>query len=148
MKKRWDFFKKSDSSFGLFYPLHYVVAGFDTEAHADRAAEAFRSDGFADDDVATASGDFVVRKVESQDDANWLDQVKTRISEFIGTEAGYIDDDLRLARRGGAFLFVYTPDQDSRDRAMAQLQRAHPIFARRYLRAGIERLMYPPQAEL
>lgn len=148
MKHRWDFFKESDSSFGVFYPLHYVVAGFDTEDHANRTADSFRDGGFADDDVTTASGDYVTRKIESQDGANWLDRMKSKVSDFIGTETGFIDDDLKLARRGGAFLFAYTPDHASRDRALELLRRAHPIFARRYLHAGVERLLYPPQSTL
>lgn len=148
MRHRWDFFKESDSSFGLFYPLHYVVAGFDTLERAHDAELAFLAAGFAEEDVAIASGPYMINHVESQAGASWLDHIKATVADFIGTEAGYIEDDLKLARRGGAFMFVYSPDHDTRNEVHAMLKRLHPIFARRYQGAGVERLVYPPQSTL
>lgn len=146
MKHRWSFFKESDSSFGLFYPMHYVVAGFNTLDAAHDAELAFLAAGFAENDVAIASGPYMINRVESQDGATWLDSVKATVANFIGTEAGYIADDLKLARRGDAFLFVYTPDHETRNEVNAVLERLQPLFARRYQHAGIERLPYPAQS--
>jgi hypothetical protein len=148
MKHRWDFFKEADSSFGLFYPMHYVVAGFDTYERAQHVARACREGGFAEDDVAAASGNYIVNHVESQREAGWVDRVMAGISRIIGTEAGYIEDDIKLARRGGSFVFIYMPDHDRAERASALLRRLHPIFARRYQNTGVVRLMYPPQSTL
>ena len=148
MKQRWDFFKESDSSFGVFYPMHYVVAGFDTDAHAEAAAAAFREAGFAADDVATLPGNDLVNRVESQHDANWLDRLMASVSHVVGTEAGFIEDDLKLARRGGAFVFVYAPKHEGAERASAVLRRQHPVFARRYHEAGVVKLAYPPRSTL
>ena len=66
----------------------------------------------------------------------------------VGTELGYVDDDLKTARRGGAFLFAYTPDRETTDKAVELLKYAHPIYARRYHRAGIHRISYPKQSVL
>lgn len=148
MKQRWDFFKESDSSFGVFYPMHYVVAGFDTDAHAERAAAAFQDAGFAPDDVAALPGNDLVNHVESQRDANWLDRVMAGVSRIVGTETGFIEDDLKLARRGGAFVFVYAPTHEDAERASDVLRRQHPVFARRYHEAGVVKLVYPPQSTL
>lgn len=148
MKEHWDFLKESDTSFGLFYPLHYTVAGFDNIEDAKSARKSLLSAGFGDEDVAAVSGPFVVNHLESDDDPHWFDKVRVRIAEVIGTEAGFLDDDVKLARRGGAFVFVYTPSEDHAGKVRDVVKRVHPIFARRYHRAGIEEIRYPPQSTL
>ncbi|MGA7298156.1 MAG: hypothetical protein WBW92_11685 [Rhodanobacteraceae bacterium] len=146
MQKHWDFFKESDSSFGLFYPLHYVVAGFDTLDHAMQAEQALHDAGFAEDDVTSASGDFVANRVESPENPSWLDDIKAEIGRAIGTEANYIDEDLELARRGGAFAFAYVPTHERMVEASDVLKRHHPVYARAYNHAGVVHLIQPTQA--
>ena len=148
MRHHWAFFKESDSSFGVFYPLHYIVAAFDTIERANAIRVKFLDAGFAEDDVATASGPFVVDKLESPVGASWFERFEAGFASFLGTELGYIEDDHKLAQRGCAFLFVYTPDVASIRRAEALLTRAHPLSARRYDHVGIRRLIYPSQAAL
>jgi hypothetical protein len=148
MKQHWDFFKQTDRSFGMFYPRNYIVAGFDTEEHARTTEQQFLDAGFAREDVRSAAGWFVVNDVEQDREPGWIDQVGAQISRLLGTEAGYIEDDLKLARRGGAFLFVYAPDDATTHQATHLLERAHPVFARRYLPFAIQRLIYPPQGDL
>ncbi|MET0230476.1 MAG: hypothetical protein ABW186_06050, partial [Rhodanobacteraceae bacterium] len=101
-----------------------------------------------DEDVASATGAFVTRKLESMQGATWLERFKIGFASFLGTELGYIDDDRKLAERGAGFLFVYTPDDASIAKAEQLLQRAHPLSARRYDHAGIRRLIYPAQEAL
>ncbi|NII09304.1 hypothetical protein [Oleiagrimonas sp. C23AA] len=149
MEHRWDFFKEHDSSFGLFYPIHYTMMAFEDFERAKEVEHMLIGEaGFPDEDVAAASGRFVVEEVESQDDANWLDHMQEKIARVVGTEAGYIEDDIKHARNGGAFVFVYTPDDERIERVHKAVERFHPVFARRYLTAGIERLTYPPQAAI
>jgi hypothetical protein len=145
MKTHWDFFKESDTSFGMFYPRHYIVAGFDNLDHAEAAEQALVEHGIAPDDVRAASGSFVVNRLESTDDAGLIERFKMHLAKSIGTESGYIDDDIKLARRGGAFLFAHAPTDEDCQRIMTVLRRHHPIFARRYLPLAIERLIYPAQ---
>jgi len=42
MEQRWEFFKDSDRSFGVFYPLHYIVAAFETPERAEEVGKQFR----------------------------------------------------------------------------------------------------------
>lgn len=147
MKTHWEFFKEGDHSFGMFYPRHYIVAGFDNHAQAQDAEAALLGQGFGADEVRSATGDFVVNELESMDDASFLDKLKMQISKAVGTEAGYIDDDLELARTGGAFVFVYAPTDEDCQRAMSTLKPLQPVFARRYLPMAIERLIYPARVQ-
>ena len=149
MTHHWDFFKGPDHSFGLFYPKNYILIGLDNEARAREVEQLFLADGFAAEDVAFASGGFVTTKLESVKDASLLERIKIGIAGLAGTESGYIEDDLKLARRGGAFVFVHAPDDATAAKAKhLLLHRIHPVFARRYLALGIERLMYPNQSTL
>ncbi|HET7268239.1 MAG TPA: hypothetical protein VFJ15_09030 [Oleiagrimonas sp.] len=148
MKQHWDFLKESDKSFGLFYPLHYTVAAFNDIEQAEDARNQFLAEGFGHDDVATLSGAFLVNKLESQDGASWLDKLRAHVAEVLGTEAGYLDDDVQLAQHGGAFLFVYTPSEKEAAQVRALIRLVKPVFARRYHHAGIERMRYPPQVTL
>lgn len=143
MEHRWDFFKEHDSSFGFFYPIHYTMMAVENDDRA-RDVERMLIDeySFPDEDVATASGRFLVDEVESQEKANWLDQLKEKVARIIGTEAAYIEDDIQHARQGCAFVFVYTPDEDRVARIHRAVEQVHPVRARRYLMAGIERLAY------
>jgi hypothetical protein len=148
MEQRWEFFKDKDRSFGVFYPLHYVVAAFDTPERAEEVHKQFVDSGFRGDDVASATGSFVTKQLESMKGATWIERFKIGFASFLGTELGYIEDDRKLAERGAGFLFVYTPDDASIEKAEAILQRAHPLTARRYDHAGVRRLVYPPQNAL
>lgn len=148
MREHWQFFKEQDRSFGVFYPLHYVVAAFETPERAEDVRKIFIDSGFDDGDVASATGSFVTQKLESMDGSTWIERFKIGFASFLGTELGYIDDDHKLAQRGAGFLFIYTPDEASIAKAEHLLVRAHPISARRYDHAGIRRLIYPPQVAL
>jgi hypothetical protein len=148
MREHWEFFKEQDRSFGVFYPLHYVVAAFETPERAEEVRAIFVDAGFDDSDVASATGSFVTQKLESMSGSTWIERFKIGFASFLGTELGYIDDDHKLAQRGAGFLFIYTPDDGSIAKAEHLLVRAHPISARRYDHAGIRRLVYPPQVAL
>lgn len=141
----WNFLRDGDESFGMFYPRHYTLAGFADNDAADRALRALRGEGFADTDVHQVRGDELISKIEGMDDnQGWLDRIKSRISEFIGTETYFIDQDLTLARRGGAFVLVYTPDEADAGRVKRALAGSGAEYARRYLNMAIERLIEPP----
>ena len=148
MHKHWEFFKEQDRSFGVFYPLHYIVAAFDTPERAEEIRKTFIDAGFDDSEVASATGSFVTNKLESMNGATWIERFKIGFASFLGTELGYLDDDRKLAERGAGFLFIHAPDDPSIAKSEALLVRAHPLSARRYDHAGIRRLIYPPQAAL
>lgn len=148
MGQRWNFFKESDASWGMFYPKNYLVAGYGSRERAEEVKRQLLDAGFAADDVASASGAFVVEQLEHDPDPGFLDRMKQEIARAVGTEAGYIDDDLKHAREGGAFLFAYVPTDDAVARARKIIDASVPVLARRYMALGIERYTYPPQSRI
>jgi hypothetical protein len=145
--KRWDFFKESDTSYGVFYPEHYTVAAFADRPAADAAAEAARAAGFAAEDVRAVDGQFVVNELETDHDKSFLDKVKSRIADVVGTEARFIELDVEHARRGAAFVFIYTPEEEDGEKVEALLRSRDALYARRYLPLAIERLIEPPRVD-
>ncbi|WP_440222887.1 hypothetical protein ACQQ2N_17690 [Dokdonella sp. MW10] len=148
MRKHWDFFKESDTSMGVFYPLHYVVAAFESEERARIVEIRFLDAGFAREDVAVADGRFVVDLLETTEGSNLIEKAQQTVVRAVGTEFGYLDDDRKIAEKGGAFVFAYAPDDETTARATDVLTFAHPIYARRYNAVGIHRIHYPRQSVL
>lgn len=146
--RHWSFFKHPDHSFGLFYPLHYILIGLDNEARAQEVEEIFRAEGFAGEDVAYVSGSFLTERLESVKGSGLLERIKIGIAHVAGTEQGYLDDDLKLARRGGAFVFVHVPDEETAEHATRIIKRLHPMYARHYRTLAIDRIVYPNQSTL
>lgn len=141
MTHHWTFFKEGDTSFGIFYPRHYIVAGYHNIADAEAAERAFKDAGAPSEDVRSATGEFVIGQLESRHGASWLERMEARLVEFAGTETGYLREDADLARDGGAFLFVYAPDDERVARARRVFAQYGPAYARRYLDIAIERIV-------
>ncbi|MGH8145656.1 MAG: hypothetical protein ACREPY_04930 [Rhodanobacteraceae bacterium] len=144
--QHWEFLKKSDTSLGQFYPLHYIVAGYGDMEAAHAAESAFRDAGTSRDDVRAMDGEFVAGQLESQDDESVVERAETSLVKFMGTEMGYLSEDKNHALNGGAFLFVYAPDDDSVAHARQVFEHHAPVYARRYLRIAIERIIENPNA--
>ena len=144
MIRHWAFFKQSDTSFGTFYPKHYIVAGYVDFAAAQAAEAAFSASGVDTEDVRAATGDFVINQLEAHREANWLQRAETHLVEFAGTEMGFLADDAELARNGGAFLFVFAPNDERVALSRKVFEQHRPAYARRYLHIAIERLITPP----
>jgi hypothetical protein len=140
------FFKEGDTSLGTFYPTHYIVAGYHNMADAKGAAAACAKEGFAADDAKVYDGKFVIQQMEDREGANWLQKMEQQLVEFAGTEKGYVREDAELARSGGAFLFIYAPDDGSLDRARRVFAQIGPAYARRYLKIAIEVIIRNPNA--
>lgn len=146
MEQQWDFFKKSETSMGVFYPLHYIVAGYDKLDDACAAEKAFRESGVAAEDVRAASGEFVAAQLESRGDRNVMDKLNNELVKIFGTEQGYVTEDKQHAGDGGAFLFVYAPGDEDAANARSVFGKNPPVFARRYLRIAIEQIVTNPKA--
>ncbi len=146
--KHWSFLKEGDTSFGLFYPLHYTLAGFLDPDQAQTALDRLAESGFSTDDLHVVSGAQLIAAIdEIEDGNNWLDRVRARIADFLGTETYFIDQDLTLARQGGVFLLAYTPEDDSAKAVQGVLEGARPVYARRYLRMAIDRIIEPANTD-
>lgn len=143
MIRHWAFFRDSDALSGAFYPCNYIVAGYPSLARAHAAEAAFNEAGVAADDVRAASGDFVVNQLEAHRSAHRTQRAPARTPRHAVTEMDFLDRDAALARRDGAFLFVYAPQDADVAQARAVLARHPPLYARRYVQAGIERIVEP-----
>lgn len=140
------FFKEGDTSLGTFYPTHYIVAGYHSLADARAAAAACGKEGFADDDVRVYDGKFVIQQLEAREGSNWLQKMQRQLVEFAGTEEGYVAEDAEHARNGGAFLFLYAPNDAGLDKARRVFAQHGPAYARRYLNIAIEVIIRNPNA--
>lgn len=145
MIRHWAFFKQSDTSFGTFYPKHYIVAGYPSFEDAQAAELAFTESGISADDVRAAPGDFVISQLEAHREANWLQRAEAHVAEFAGSEFLFLEHDADLARRGGAFLFLFAPDTERVTHARGIFARHRPNYARRYLHIAIEQIVAPSQ---
>jgi len=146
VEQQWDFFKKSETSMGVFYPLHYIVAGYDNLDAAQAAEDAFRESGVDAEDVRAAPGEFVAEQLESRSDRNAMDKLNNELVKIFGTEKGYTTEDKQHASDGGAFLFVYAPNDEDAANAKTVFAKNPPVFARRYLRIAIEQIVLNPKA--
>ncbi|MGH8214470.1 MAG: hypothetical protein ACREPZ_02060 [Rhodanobacteraceae bacterium] len=146
MADQKQFFKEGDTSLGTFYPTHYIVAGYHNLADAKAAAAACKKEGFGGDDVQVYDGKFVIEQMEAREGANWLKKLEQQLVEFAGTETGYVREDAEFARSGGAFLFVYAPDDEALGRARRVFAQIGPAYARRYLKIAIEVIIRNPNA--
>lgn len=145
MIRHWAFFKQSGTAFGVFYPTHYIVAGYPSMRAAQAAELAFTESGVEAEDVRATAGDFVVNQLEAHRRAShWLRRAGTHDTGFASIETKCLDDDTELARQGGAFLFVFAPDDRHVDHARKLFGQHRPAYARRYLPGSIERIVDPP----
>jgi len=141
-----EFFKEGGTSLGTFYPTHYIVAGYHNLADAKAAAAAFQKNGFADEDVRVFDGRYAIEQLEAREGVNWIQKMEQQLVKFAGTETGYVQEDAELARSGGAFLFVYAPDDESLAKARRVFAQHGPAYARRYLNIAIEIIVENPNA--
>ncbi len=141
MEPQWDFFKRGETSGGVFYPTHYIVAGYASLPAARAAEDDFRSHGVAAEDVRAAGGDQVARQLESRADRNVMDKLGSKLTDFFGTGNEFVAQDKVHAGKGGAFLFVFAPADPDVANAREVFARHAPMFARRYLRIAIEEIV-------
>lgn len=146
MTDQQEFFKEGDTSLGTFYPTHYIVAGYHNLADAEAAAMACKKNGFAAEDVRALGGKFVTEQMQKREGENWLERMEQQLAKFAGTETGYVREDAELARSGGAFLFVYAPDDERVAQAKRVFAKHGPAYARRYLNVAIEIIINNPNA--
>lgn len=145
MIRHWAFFKQSHAPFGTFYPTYYIIAGYPSLRAAQAAEQAFTEAGVAAENVRAAAGDFVINRLEAhRKAAHWQQRVASQPTGFAGLETKFLEDDAELARRGGAFLFVYAPDAGHVAHAREVFAQQRPNFARRYLPASIEPVTTAP----
>jgi hypothetical protein len=135
------FFKGHDTKFGIFYPTDYLVAIFPDKTAAERAEHALGFANFPEEDVIAVPGPEVLRFYDEHlKDTGLVQLLMQQLSRLFATEEVYLDHDVELARKGAAFLAVYTPTMERMRQAWAAIQPLHPITARRYALDGVDHL--------
>jgi hypothetical protein len=127
------FFKRGDTSFGIFYPHEYVLSVYPDGETAARAADALRDAGFAVDDLLVASGaDVLEHYAALRESPGAVARVKRFVSGLYTDEADLAGELLRLARSGHAFVAVHAPEDELTERAVGAVRGLGPVVLRRY----------------
>ena len=124
---------KYPTSFGLFYPVGYLVVGFPSREDALRVQQDLMTGGYEADDCAFFSCREVKEAAkENLDHGSFLPR--------LGAADKIIEQHLEAAKEGSSFLVIYAPDKVTSDRAMNVIRRVPFEFAHRYHRLAIEEL--------
>lgn len=136
------FFKESDSSLGVFYPTHYIIATFLTFEKAQEAAQALRRAGYAQDEILAIPGEEVLTFFEDfrAHSGLWAGAM-TMLSRAFGTEQVFADHDVENARAGAGFLAVHSKEQAETNRIRALLEPFGPRAMHWYESGGVEALI-------
>ncbi len=141
MSRLLEFFDGDAESFGFFYPRDYAVLGFATLEEAREAEMQLEAAGFGERELLLAGGQDVLETYRQiREDAGFWDRFKRALTKSVGTEYDYIQDDIALAEKGGAFLVAYCPTTLESERMRRFAARLKPAIARRYTAMAIEDL--------
>lgn len=122
------------TSFGLFYPVGYLVVGFKNEKDALQVQQDLKTGGYEAEDCASFSCRQVIEVASDNLEKN------TGFLARLGWADEAIKIHLETAKEGGSFLVIYAPDSVSSDRAMNVVRRVPFEFVHRYHRLAIEEL--------
>jgi hypothetical protein len=137
-----NFFKESDSTLGVFYPKHYIIATFPTWAVTLEAAQALRTAGFSDDEVLAVPASEVLKYFEEfrANSGLWAGVMST-LSRAFGTEQVFADGDIHSAHQGRGFLASYSPDEKCTSRVQELLTPLAPKAMHWYQAGCVETLV-------
>ena len=125
--------KDGATSFGSFYPRHYVLAVFKSDTEAAAAGAALRAAGFVGDDVIVASGsdvaehDAAVRATQGV-----LAKLGEKWSRLYTDDAVVADTLMEYAKQGAAFVLAYAPEDVATTRAADVLRPLNAMVLRKY----------------
>ena len=137
-----NFFKESESSLGVFYPKHYIIATFPSFERTQEAAQALRNSGFPADEVLALPGKEILKFFEDfRAHSGLWSGAMTMLSRGFGTEQVFADDDVESARAGAGFLAVHSVDQGDADRVRGLLQPFDPRAMHWYEAGGVQCLI-------
>jgi hypothetical protein len=140
-----DFFHGSDTTLGVFYPNHCLVAVFLQEPDARSAGDLLRSAGFGSDELIVASGKDVIEF--DKHETGLAGALMQALSRFFKTEQYYADRDLDLARQGAGFLIVRCANATVKEQAWKIIEVKNPLAARFYAIDGVEHLAGDPDTD-
>jgi hypothetical protein len=134
-----NFFKEKHKSFGVFYPLHYLVAVFPDLEVAQVVTRKLRNQGFAEDEVISAEGrEFI--DLEREEERGLGTFLMQELSRFLSTEQISTDHNVELALGGAAFVMAYCPTEKSKKEAWETMQASAPLAAHYYSEGSVDHL--------
>jgi hypothetical protein len=133
-----ELFNESDTTLGVFYPKHYLIAVFPDLDAARLIDQNLKSVGFRQEDLITIGGAEIIELAKEETGPGSL--LMQALSRFIGTEQIYADHDLHHARHGAGFVAVYCPAEETKNKAWRVIGPTPPLDARYYGSGGIEHL--------
>lgn len=141
MNRLSQFFKGNDSSAGVFYPSHHIVAVFPDSKSAQQAEQALQKTGVGPEEaIAVGAGEVKEFAAEHVERNGLFGLLMSKISDAIGTEQTYQNYDLDSADGGAGFVAVKCPSEETKQRVWHVLRTLHPLNARYYAPGGIEHL--------
>jgi hypothetical protein len=109
--------------FGVFYPVHHVVAVVPDDPTARAAVEALERGGWPPSHIYHYGGEEVLeRRRQFLEHRTVTDRLAELVSTVVADEREARDEYLEAAAQGAHFLIVSTPSAE-------QVQRAHVILA-------------------
>jgi hypothetical protein len=122
------------TSFGIFYPLGYLVVAFPKQEDARQVQRDLITGGYDRADCELHESEAVAAAAQR----NLTDN--TGFLARLGWADEAVTTHLEAARQGSAFLLIYAPGDTDAARAMNVIRRVPFDFAHRYQRFTIEEL--------
>ncbi|MCK9618953.1 MAG: hypothetical protein M0R47_00280 [Methylobacter sp.] len=122
------------TSFGIFYPLGYIVVAFPKQEDAQQVQRDLITGGYDQADCELYTSEAVADAAQR----NLTDN--TGFLARLGWADEAVNAHLEAARQGSAFLLIYAPGDTDAARAMNVIRRVPFDFAHRYQRFTIEKL--------
>jgi|HubBroStandDraft_6_1064221.scaffolds.fasta_scaffold376642_3 hypothetical protein len=140
-----EFFHGTDSTLGVFYPSHCLVAIFLQQQKAVQAGDWLRDAGFTQDNVIAVSGKDVIEFERQR--TGWAGLAMQALSRFFKTEQAYADHDLELAQQGAGFLISRCINDAAKQDAWNLIKVSDPWDARYYGAGAVEHLAGDPDTD-
>ena len=123
------------TSFGIFYPVGYIVVGLESKEDAQRVQQDLITGGYVPEDCAL----FSCKEVKEAARRN-LDENPTFLPRLSWADKA-VKIHLEAAKEGASFLVIYAPHKIIVDRAMNVIRRVPYVFVHRYHRLAIEEVV-------
>jgi hypothetical protein len=123
-----------ETSFGIFYPVGYIVAGFPAPADADRVRRDLSTGGYDPQDCVLYGSAEVADVTQRNLEEN------TGFLSTLGRSDEAVRSHLEAAKNGAAFLLISAPSELEATRAMNVIRRVPFAFAHRYHRLAIKEM--------
>ncbi len=136
------FFTESDSSMGLFYPLHCILAVYPTPQAAVESRNALLRFGVDPAEALALSPTEALTFLQQFREKSGIPgDVSRSVSRFLGDDTSFADRDIDNARLGCGFLFVHAK-LASELKNYSEIAKSFQPFEMRYYRdAAIESLL-------